>query len=196
MQIMRALRRLFYGRPLYNLPDDPYIRAFVDNLPKKLKEGQAIDLVPHLKRHGWSYLDAGLYACVYLSPCGRYVVRISKPDVRDAKCAYARLCMLQEEENPYLPRIYAYLPFGKHTAVMVCEALKPVTEENDQELDDLLGAFSDLWFGRTLIADLDLVLAVTLIRTAAKSWGVPDLVDCDSNIMLRGTQLVLNDPLM
>lgn len=86
------------------------IKEFVflmeDNFPCiQLTTANCLDNL--LKTINWKYLECGTYARVYLSPCGNYVLKVNIE--YDPYPFFAEMA-LNDSANPYLPNIYWHVP--------------------------------------------------------------------------------------
>ena len=97
--------------------------AFVDDIIARY--GHLVDeanhtrggLIDGLEAAGWTFLDNGAFAAVYLSPCKRYAARASRPD--KGYEVYARIVQAHPK-NLYFPVVHAHrvMPDGCMLTVM------------------------------------------------------------------------------
>lgn len=87
---------------------------------------------PHFNRRrkfkwwqmGFRFTGKGNNARVYLSPCKRFALRITKKGRRELGYSRFLQLALTRQDNPYYPRIYAHIQVGA-TQVVLMEALSP-----------------------------------------------------------------------
>ena len=87
--------------------------------------------------HGFRKIGYGNNARAYLSPCGGFVLRITKRKREEAGYAAFLRLALKRQDNPYYPRIFAHLQSGNRQVVLM-EALHDWDRTSEEALDDAL----------------------------------------------------------
>lgn len=146
---------------------------------------------------GFMYKASGAFGSVYVSPCGRFVLKMSRHDRCDKGYARFLRLALQRQNNPYYPRIYTCLQEA-NVQIVLMERLYPLRDrflearyrrlkEYSYSWSEFSGDASDPHYAQ-LVQDLKELFADETVRR--------DLHD--ENVMLRktehGRQLVVTDP--
>lgn len=67
---------------------------------------------------GFTYLSCGAFGKVFVSPCGRFVIKVSIDNDDGGYGRYVRLA-LKRQDNPYYPKIFAHLRKGNRNVVLM-----------------------------------------------------------------------------
>ena len=143
---------------------------------------------------GFELHDMGGSADVYVSPCKRFAIRVSR-ELWDYGYQHYLDIVLQRQNNPYFPKVYAVLQEGNRQVVLL-EYLQAI-DFDDPEYDEVDVIREDARVGKTgnpcphmqeLVRDLHGLLSGGVCRN--------DLYG--DNALLRrtgnGVQLVITDP--
>ena len=78
--------------------------------------GRFGDMNPKLL--GFAEHTFGCFGRVYVSPCGRFALKVSMQNDDDAYGTFVNLC-LKRQHNPFYPRVYCHLRHGKRNVVLM-----------------------------------------------------------------------------
>jgi hypothetical protein len=163
-----------------------------------------------LRTQKFNYVDSGAFSDVYICKKRNLAIKVTNGD--PAGIAWMKYCVAHCDENPLLPQIYEIweLPEGYHLTFM--ETLKTYRGDSDElcAFENIIGTYRDRLRGRknasatnnaffTAKADKGLnPNAVKVAKAIAKilnKMGHANLDLHDGNVMWRGKQLVVTDPI-
>lgn len=169
-------------------------------LPERIKpQGTLDEFLTKLKALGYRFLDGGLFSDAYVKD--DVVVKVARNDPGyDTFLEYA----LAYQDNPYFPTIFkvdvykeveTYFANSENVTVVTMERLKSVENTkvgfrvSDKVEDDALG-LSKIPYRK----NPDYIEAMKVLRALKKQVKRIDLHS--GNIMYRGKQLVITDPVV
>lgn len=145
------------------------------------------------KEIGFTYLSSGAFGRVYLSPCGRFVLKVS---IDNDDSGYGRFIRLatRRQDNPYFPKVYTILKKGNRQIVLM-ERLQSLPSSMTTAIYDLRNHVEA--FRHPRVGDAHYQQLVGDIRRLLRR----PFCGCDiatRNAMLRSTpegdQMVITDP--
>ena len=77
---------------------------------------------------GFCELNAGCFGRVYISPCGRFVLKVSIHNDDDAYGTYVNLAT-KRDDNPFFPKVFCHLRSGNRNVVLT-ERLQPIAYDD------------------------------------------------------------------
>ena len=83
---------------------------------------------------GFTPHEEGSYGRTYISPCRRFVIRISLKNDDEAHSVYTALA-LKHQRNPFFPKVYAHLTCGNRSLVLM-EKLKTLADAMGDYCED------------------------------------------------------------
>lgn len=153
----------------------------------------------------WDEIGSGVYGTVYgcKDPKKDWVYKIGDVDSNGGYLAWITELQKQKKHNPYTPLIYGlrYYEGAQGSAFVVAmERLKPLRHE----YYGVLSVLSNQVRGSSQLKDMqklgivvpkEFVQAVQMLMNARKSSGGAGWDLHGGNLMLRGRQIVVTDPL-
>lgn len=170
----------------------------------------ADEFAKRLRKMGYRCIGTGAFAAVYSRPGDDVVIKIGSDGEDDPWLHYAHACK-SSKPNPWLPKINKVALFNVTTSngwdeqyyVAEIERLKPITTSRKRIHREVLEGLDSVWdiaersslkAMRLLGMDDNLVEAFRVITMVQdRTNGSRDIHS--GNVMLRGDQFVITDPL-